>query len=209
MTGENSRIRFDLKLISSWIKPGSTVMGLGCGNGDLLVHLKEEKQVKAFGIEIKESRVIACINRGLSVIQGDINEEVRDYPDNAFDYAVLSQTLQQVYAPDDLIRSMLRIARKGIVSFPNFSHWRIRMQLLGTGHVPKTGELPFEWYDTPNIRVLSLKDFKGFARKVGFEIVKEAAVKTSENDTRGKLITFMPNLFATYGIFMIGKKYEL
>ncbi|ACN17707.1 S-adenosylmethionine-dependent (SAM) methyltransferase [Desulforapulum autotrophicum HRM2] len=206
MADDGPRMRFDLKLISSWIKPGSTVLGLGCGNGDLMVHLKEEKQVKASGIEIKESRVAACIDQGLSVIQGDINEEVRDYPDNAFDYAVLSQTLQQVYAPDDLIRSMLRIARKGIVSFPNFSHWRVRMQLLGTGHVPKTGELPYEWYNTPNIRVLSLKDFQGFARKVGFEILKEAAVRTCENGTRGRLVNFMPNLFATYGIFMIGQK---
>lgn len=204
MTFDGSRIRFDLKLISSWIEPGARVLGLGCGNGELLVHLKKAKGVSAAGIEIKESRVARCIERGLSVIQGDINEEIRDYPDNAFDYAILSQTLQQVYEPDDLIRSMLRVAKKGIVSFPNFSHWRIRMQLLGTGYVPKTSELPYEWYNTPNIRVLSLLDFKRFARQVGFDIIQEVAFNTSENHTKGKLVNFMPNLFATYGIFMIG-----
>jgi methionine biosynthesis protein MetW len=206
MAADIPKIRFDLKLLSSWIEPGSKVLGLGCGSGELLVHLKEEKNVKVSGIEIKESRVADCIDRGLSVIQGDINEDVKEYPDNAFDYAVLSQTLQQVYEPDDLIRSMLRIARRGIVSFPNFSHFRIRMQLLGTGHVPKTDELPFEWYNTPNIRVLSLKDFRSFARSMGFEILKEAAVNISENGTRGTLVNFMPNLFATYGIFMIGHR---
>ncbi len=208
MTFDGSGIRFDLKLISSWIEPGASVLGLGCGNGDLLAHLKKTKQVRAAGIEIKESRVASCIERGLSVLQGDINEEIRDYPDNAFDYAILSQTLQQVYEPDDLIRSMLRVAKKGIVSFPNFSHWRIRMQLLGTGYVPKTSQLPYEWYNTPNIRVLSLLDFKRFARQVGFCIVQEVAFNTSENHTRGKLVNFMPNLFATYGIFMIGNHGE-
>ncbi|MCP4116988.1 MAG: methionine biosynthesis protein MetW [Desulfobacteraceae bacterium] len=198
-------MRFDLKLISSWIEPDANVLALGCGNGELLVHLKKTKQVSAAGIEIKESRAARCIERGLSVIQGDINEEIRDYPDNSFDYAILSQTLQQVYEPDDLIRSMLRVAKRGIVSFPNFSHWQIRMQLLGTGYVPKTSELPYEWYNTPNIRVLSLLDFKRFARQVGFDIIKGVAFNTSENHTKGKLVNFMPNLFARYGIFMIGK----
>ncbi|MBI9088918.1 MAG: methionine biosynthesis protein MetW [Desulfobacterium sp.] len=204
MTFDGSRIRFDLKLISSWIEPGARVLGLGCGNGELLAHLKNTKQVRATGIEIKESRVARCIERGLSVLQGDINEEIRDYPDNAFDYAILSQTLQQVYEPDDLIRSMLRVAKKGIVSFPNFCHWRVRMQLMGSGFVPKTPELPYEWYNTPNIRVLSLLDFKRFARQVGFDIIQEVAFNTSENHTKGKLVNFMPNLFAIYGIFMIG-----
>ncbi|MBF0235043.1 MAG: methionine biosynthesis protein MetW [Desulfamplus sp.] len=198
-------MRFDLRMIASWIEPQSKVLGLGCGEGDLLHYLKHNKKVKETGIEIKESRVAKCIEKGLSVLQGDINEEIEDYPDGSFDYAILSQTLQQVYEPDDLIRSMLRVARRGIVSFPNFSHWRIRMQLLGTGYVPKTEELPYEWYNTPNIRVLSLMDFRKFAAQVGFNIIKEAPINTWDEHRQGRMVSFMPNLIATYGIFMIGR----
>ncbi len=197
-------IRYDLRIIASWIEPGSTVLGLGCGEGDLLQYLKTVKGVRETGIEIKESRVAQCIEKGLSVLQGDINEEIADYGDNSFDYAILSQTLQQVYEPAGLIRSMLRVAARGIVSFPNFSHWRIRLQLLGTGHVPVTRELPYQWYDTPNIRVLSLKDFRAFSREVGFRIFKEEAINTSANQRKGRQVTFLPNLFAAYGIYMIG-----
>jgi methionine biosynthesis protein MetW len=197
-------MRFDLRLIASWIEPGSRVLGLGCGEGELLHFLKTEKQVRETGIEIVESRVAACIEKGLSVLQGDINEEIRDYPDGAFDYAILSQTLQQVFEPEDLIRSMLRVASRGIVSFPNFSHWRIRTQLLLSGHVPVTRELPYQWYDTPNIRVLSLMDFRSFARRAGFTIVREAAITTREHGRQGRILWFMPNLMAAYGVFMIG-----
>jgi methionine biosynthesis protein MetW len=142
----------------------------------------------------------------LSVLQGDINEEVLDYPDNMFDYVILSQTLQQVYEPDTLIRSMLRIGKKGIVSFPNFSHWRSRLQLLSTGYAPITRQLPYEWYNTPNIRVITIKDFRKFTNEVGFTIIKEAAINTQSEDRFGKVIKIFPNLRATYGIFLIGRK---
>ena len=123
-------MRFDLHQIASWIEPASKVLDLGCGEGSLLDYLIQNKNVRGSGIEQNESRVAKCIEKGLSVIQGDINQEVRDYPDDSFDYVILSQTLQQVYAPDDLIRSMLRIGKMGVVSFPNFSHWRVRLHLL-------------------------------------------------------------------------------
>jgi methionine biosynthesis protein MetW len=198
-------MRFDLQIISAWIDPGSRVLDLGCGEGVLLHFLKENKQVAGTGIERVESKVAQCIENGLSVLQGDINEEVLDYPDNTFDYVILSQTLQQVYEPDGLIRALLRIGKKGIVSFPNFSHWGIRLQLLTTGRAPISKELPYQWYDTPNIRVITLRDFRGFARKSGFKIIKEVAISTYHHDTRGHIVTFMPSLFATYGIFLIGK----
>ncbi|MFH1157183.1 MAG: methionine biosynthesis protein MetW [Pseudomonadota bacterium] len=201
-------MRFDLRLIASWIEPGSRVLGLGCGEGDILHYLKNHKQVRETGIEIVEDRVAACIEKGISVLQGDINTEIDDYPDNAFDYAILSQTLQQVYEPVDLIRSMLRVARMGIVSFPNFSHWRIRTQLLFSGHVPVTRELPFQWYDTPNIRVLSILDFRTFARQTGFAIIREAAINTRDHHREGRIVSFMPNLLATYGVFMIGNQHR-
>jgi len=201
----NDRIRFDLQIIASWIEPGSKVLDLGCGEGDLLHFLKEHKQVKGTGIELIEAKAAQCIERGLSVLQGDINEEIRDYPDNTFDYVILSQTLQQVYEPAELIRSLLRIGKKGVVSFPNFSHWGVRLQLLLSGYAPITKELPYEWYNTPNIRVITLKDFRKFSKEVGFNILKEAAINSHNHRERGNITRFLPTLRATYGIFLIGK----
>lgn len=196
-------VRFDLRIIASWIKPGATVLGLGCGEGDLLYYLKQHRQVHETGIEIVEERVARCIEKGLSVLQGDINEEILDYPDGAFDYVILSQTLQQVYEPESLIKGMLRIGKKAIVSFPNFGHWRIRTQVLFAGRAPVTRELPYTWHDTPNIRVLSIKDFMNFIKKMGFHIEKSVAISPGRNQERGTIVTIMPNLFATYGIFQL------
>ena len=196
-------MRFDLHLIASWIEQGAKVLDLGCGEGSLLEYLIQNKHVKGSGIEQNESRVAKCIEKGLSVLQGDINSELEDYPDNSFDYVILSQTLQQVYAPDRLIRSMLRIGRKGIVSFPNFSHWRVRLHLLMTGHAPVTKQLPYQWYDTPNIRVITLKDFRRFAREVGYTITKEMAIDSQSVNREGTIVKWMHDLRATYGIFLI------
>ncbi len=201
--GHNHNLRFDLQIIASWIKPHTRVLDLGCGNGDLLLMLKNDKQVNGTGIENNEERVATCIEKGLTVLQGDINEEVLDYPDQAFDYVILSQTLQQVYEPADLIQSILRIGRKCVVSFPNFSHWLVRWQLLVSGYAPVTRQLPYEWYNTPNIRVITLKDFRKFSKTVGFRILKEAAI--SLQNRKGRTVQFLHNLRATYGIFMIGK----
>lgn len=198
-------MRYDLQIIASWIEPGSRVLGLGCGDGELLLFLKENKHVKETGIEILEFKVAQCIEKGLSVLQGDINEEILDYPDNAFDYVILSQTLQQVYEPSILIRSMLRVGKMGIVSFPNFSHWKIRTHLLFTGCAPVTRQLPYEWHNTPNIRVITIKDFRRFSKEVGFEILKETAINTNSEDRRGNIIRVLPGLRATYGMFLIGK----
>ena len=201
----NTAVRYDLQIIASWIRPRTTVIGLGCGEGELLYHLKHQKQVKETGVELIESRVAECINKGLSVIQGDINEEIHDYADNTFDYVVLSQTLQQVYDPLTLVREMLRIGHKVIVSFPNFGHWFVRLQLLLTGHAPITPQLPYQWYETPNIRVLSIKDFRRFAKEVGFSILKEATINTDREDKTGSYVALMPNLRATYGIYLISR----
>ena len=202
---EQSRIRFDLQIVASWIEPGSRVLDLGCGEGDLLHFLEENKRVVGTGIEIVEVKVARCIERGLSVLQGDMNEEVLDYDDGAFDYVVLSQTLQQIYEPAKLIHSLLRIGKKVIVSFPNFSHWRVRLQLLSSGYAPITRQLPYEWYDTPNIRVITIKDFRKFSKELGFKILKEVAINTNSHDRHGNIVTFLPNLRATYGIFLVGK----
>lgn len=200
------QLRYDLKIIASWIKPGSKVLGLGCGEGELLHWLKKEKNVIERGIEIEEAKVLKCIEKGISVLQGDIYEELEDYPDNSFDYAICSQTLQQVYDPSTLINSMMRVAKKGVVSFPNFGHYTIRLQLALTGHAPITKELPYSWHNTPNIRVLSITDFQDFSSQIGFKILKQAAINTKNNNQSGSKVPFLPNLFATYGIFLIGKE---
>ncbi len=202
----NIQMRFDLQVIASWIEPKTKVLDLGCGEGDLLAYLKKNKQVNGTGIELQESKAAHCINRGLSVLQGDINEEVRDYQDKTFDYAILSQTLQQVYNPEELIKSLLRISSKVIVSFPNFSNWFIRLQVLFSGCAPKSKELPYDWYDTPNIRVITIKDFRKFAKKIGFDILKEVAINTYHHDMQGNFVTYLPTLRASYGIFLIGKE---
>ena len=204
MNTDRTMMRYDLQIIASWIKPGAKVLDLGCGEGDLLVYLIDQKQVRGSGIERDEVKVARCIEKGLSVLQGDINEEVHDYAAGSFDYVILSQTLQQVYEPDTLIRSMLTIANKGIVSFPNFSHWEIRRQLLTTGYAPVSRQLPYQWYDTPNIRVITLKDFRRFIRDVNLRILKEVAINTHSQDRYGKIIKLLPTLRATYGLYLIG-----
>lgn len=204
MKTEKKKMRFDLQIIASWIEPGAKVLDLGCGEGELLYFLKKDKQIEGIGIERVESKVARCIEKGLPVIQGDINEEIMDYQDNTFDYVILSQTLQQVYEPSKLIQALLRIGKRGILSFPNFSHWRVRLQLLVTGYAPITKQLPYEWFDTPNIRVITIKDFRKYSKEIGFKIIKEVAINTQNQAKSGKIIKFLPTLFATYGIFLIG-----
>ena len=155
--------RFDLQIIASWIDPGSRVLDLGCGNGDLLYYLKHGKKAHGTGIELSEDKVARCIERGLTVLQGNFLGEVHDYPDQSFDYVILSQTLQQIMEPKQLIKELLRVGKRVIVSFPNFGHWMVRLQVLFTGHAPVTDQLPYEWYDTPNIRVITIKDLNGFS----------------------------------------------
>jgi methionine biosynthesis protein MetW len=202
---EPENIRFDLRIIASLIEPGSRVLDLGCGSGDLLAWLAATRNVIGTGIERDKRKAAHCISRGLSVLQGDLNEEVDDYPDCSFDYVILSQTLQQVFEPARLLYSLARIGRKVIVSFPNFSHYSIRLQLLYKGVAPKNDQLPYSWYDSPNIRVITLKDFRKFSRDVGYNILKEISISTNPANSEGSVIRYFTDLRATYGIYMIEK----
>lgn len=198
-----STMRFDLQVIGNRIEEGSRVLDLGCGRGDLLEFLQREKKVDGYGIEIDEEKTIEAISRGLSVLKGDISEETKDYSENSFDYVILSQTLQQVYIPELVIKEMLRIGKKGIVSFPCFNHYGIKLQMLLTSKAPLTEELPFEWYNTPNIRVITLRDFRIFCAKYRIKIIEELAISSHYKATTGKIVRFLPNWFARYGIFFL------
>ena len=147
-----------------------------------------------------------AIEKGLSVLQGDMNEETCDFPDRAFDYVILSQTLQQVYDPEGVIAEMLRVGRVGIVSFPCFNHYAIKLQLLFRSRAPVTEELPFEWYNTPNIRIITLKDFRRFCAGRGIRILQKIAISTHYKADTGKFVRVLPDWFAKYGIFLITKE---
>ena len=198
-------MRFDLQVIASWIEPEAKVLDLGCRTGSLLDYMRHEKNTKGTGIEIDEDAAGQAIAKGLSVIHGDIYEEIEDYPDNVFDYVILSQTLQQVYDPEMLIREMLRVGKRCIVSFPNFTHLKNRFQMFFTGRAPVSKELPYEWYNTPNIRVIPITDFRRFCDNMHVPIVKEVALLTHHHDTKGRVVTILPNLLATFGVFMLGQ----
>jgi methionine biosynthesis protein MetW len=166
-------LRPDLRIIADHVAPGSRVLDIGCGDGALMAALRDHAQVDARGIEIDGANVAAAMARGLSVIQGDADVDLEGYPSDAFDYAILSQTLQTTRAPDRVLEHLLRIGRKAFVSFPNFAYWRVRLSLLWGGRMPVTRTLPVAWYATPNIHHLTVDDFRAFLKER--DIVTEGA----------------------------------
>jgi len=188
--------RSDYALIGELVDPGTRVLDLGCGEGLLLAWLKENKQVEARGVEMVSASVQKAIARGVSVYQGDLESALEDYPDKAFDYVILSQTLQETRHPLHVLRGMLRIGKRAIVAFPNFGHWSMRLNHLLTGRAPKTELFPHEWYDSPNIHFLTVHDFALLAHKENWRI--ERRMYLSGRDQ----ITTLPNLMAEVGVFM-------
>ena len=199
-------LRGDLALVADMIEPGARVLDVGCGDGELLAYLTRAKRVEGRGIELSQSGVNACVRRGLSAIQGDADRDLADYPSDAFDYAVLSQTLQATRNPRLVIEHLVRIGRHAIVSFPNFGHWRIRLHLLLSGRMPRTHLLNHAWYDTPNIHLCTLKDFTALANELGIGIERsitlDRAGRPFSLDPRGSLA----NLFSEQGLFMLSRR---
>ncbi|MFH1283439.1 MAG: methionine biosynthesis protein MetW [bacterium] len=200
-----TNLKPDYDHVISLIKPGRHVLDLGCGNGELLERLIKEKNATGLGVEIDEHNVLECIGRGLSIFQGNIDEGLNNYPDNSYDYVILNQTLQVVHKPDYVLSEMLRVGNQIIVSFPNFAYWQIRLNLLFSGSMPKTKFLPFEWYNTPNIHLLSIKDFKNMCVRQKWTILEEIYIGSKTDIfSLGKLIS--PNLFAEEAIFLLTNK---
>jgi methionine biosynthesis protein MetW len=192
--------RSDFAIISSLVEPGSKVLDLGCGDGELLAWLAENKQVMARGVEISPARVQRCIAQGLSVYQGDIDAGLADYPDQCFDFVILSQTLQETHRPLTVLREMLRVGRRVIVAFPNFGHWAMRLSMLLTGRAPKTKLFPHEWHNSPNIHFLSVQDFEDLT--VAENLVVERRIFLSGS----RSIRIMPNLLADVAIYLVRQR---
>ena len=193
-------LRPDLALIAAHVVPGSRVLDVGCGDGALLEALRDERQCDARGMEIDSANVAECVAKGLSVIQGDADADLAFYPDDTFDYAILSETLQTMMRPDKVLEELLRIGRRAFVSFPNFAHWRVRLSLLTGGRMPVTRLLPIAWYETPNIHHLTVADFRDLVRERNITV--EQAWFLSGDRLSGAAAA---NLRAEHAIFLLSR----
>ena len=195
----------EYKIISEMIEKNSTVLDVGCNDGTLMEFLKKNKNVNIRGIEISKDKVQICISKGLTVIEGNAELDLKQFPNNSFDYVVLGQTLQAFINPEIVIKELLRVGKKAIVTIPNFGHWKVRLNLLTKGTMPITKSLPNEWYNTPNIHMCTLKDFVKFSRLMKFNIFKSLALINNKVSNINDSNLSIKNLFSELGIFLIEK----
>jgi len=192
--GETPRLRPDLAVIANWIKPGATVLDLGCGDGALLAHLQREKGCLCYGVEIADASVLACVRRGVNVIQRDIESGLGMFAASRFDVVVLSMAIQVTHQTERVLREMSEVGAEGIVSFPNFGHWYHAWSIL-RGRMPVSREMPYEWYNTPNLHLATLPDFEDFLAKFGYEVSGSTFL------TNGKPVNWLPGLRSTQAIY--------
>ena len=197
---KNSSSNLEYRIIFYWIEQSSSVLDLGCGDGDLISLLVQEKHVRAQGIEIDEQAIYECVARGLSVFQQDIDTGLAEYVDKSFDYVILSQSLQQVKKPDFVLKEALRVGKQTIVSFPNFVYYPARFQIFFKGRVPVTPSLPHEWYETPNLHFLSISDFIEYCTQ------RKITIKDLVFIRKNKRLRVFPNFFAEIGVFLISNE---
>ena len=189
--------RPDYAAIAGWVRMSTRVLDLGCGDGSLLRYLQESRRVTGYGVEIDDERVLACVKNGVNVIQGNLERGLSDFEDHSFDYVILSQTLQAVRNSERIIGEMLRVGREGIVTFPNFGYWKNRLQ-IAAGRMPVSENLPYQWFNTPNVHRCTIADFEEFCAGRGIRVVERKVL------TRGKPVQLWPNLFGALAVFHFG-----
>ena len=199
-------MRRDFKVISQWITPGSRVLDLACGDGELLAQLKQNKGVQGYGLEINEDNILKCIERGVSVIEQDIDQGLGNFANNSFDTVVMTSALQALHNPDKVIDEMLRVGKECIVTFPNFGHWRCRLYLSLRGRMPVSEFMPYSWYDTPNIHFCTFKDFEDLCRRKHLEVLNRLVA--DQQHKRNPLAQLRPNLFGEVAIYHISPKQQ-
>ena len=195
----------EFQIISELIENNKRVLDVGCGDGTLMKHLKDNKNIDTRGLEISKNNVQLCISKSLSVNEGNAERDLQQFPDLSFDYAILSQTLQAFYNPEKVIDDLLRVANKAIVTIPNFGYWKVRLHLLLKGTMPITKNLPDEWYNTPNLHMCTIKDFYNFCSKKNIELYKSIALNGKKTSQINKINLNIKNLYSELGIFLIQK----
>ena len=196
-------LRADLDIISRWVAPASRLLDLGCGTGELLEHLRTHKQVLGYGLEIDQDNIAACFARGVNVIEQDIDHGLGNFPDRHFDHVIMTQALQAVQRPDQVLDEMLRVGKDAIITFPNFGHWRVRAYLFFKGRMPVSKTLPYQWFDTPNIHLCTVRDFETHCLKNGIRILERALVDKDHHDSTWTHL--LPNLFAELAIYRVSR----
>ncbi|HQT25841.1 MAG TPA: methionine biosynthesis protein MetW, partial [Burkholderiales bacterium] len=191
-------VRHDYETIGERIAEGSKVLDLGCGDGSLLAYLSKNRSVKGYGVEIDDANILACIRNSVNVIQSDLESGLSGFESGSFDYVILSQTLQAMKNTESIVREMLRVGREGIVTFPNFGYWQNRLQIL-KGRMPVSRNLPYEWFDSPNIRLCTTRDFEDFCSRHGVNILERIVMNN------GNTVSFLPNLLGTLAVFRFAK----
>lgn len=198
-----SLLRPDIELISEWIRPGSRILDLGCGDGALLAYLRDRRQVSGYGLEIDEDKITRCIQAGVNVIHTDLEAGLSDFDDASFDYVIMTQTLQAVQHTERLLDEMLRVGREGVVTFPNFGHWRCRLQLALGGRMPVVKTLPHAWYNTPNIHLFTICDFEQLCHDKGIQLLQCVVLDHAHRFSPG--LQFFPNLLGEVALYRLGR----